>query len=313
VGAHDYYPEGGPLLIDDVLAQWWERGCRKLSEAQVYKYERSLCFLSAVHGRLPASQFRRRHLADVQASMAAKGWVAATCNRAVVRVRTFFRWAEAEELVPVGTWHHLLTLEGFGRNDPTVGHSAPRTPLEWMTVEAIFPHVPPVVETMLCVQWWTGMRTGELVSMRRGDVKEEDDCLVYTPRTHKNAWRGQSRVVYLGPNAREAIAPWLAGCAAADDWVFTCKRGRCPATPETPHRKGYTVESFGHAVARGCKAAGVEFAAYDLRHAAADRIRRAAGIQAARCVLGQKHIQTLDGYGSPLDSAHAAEVQKKLG
>jgi integrase len=70
---------------------------------------------------------------------------------------------------------------------------------------------------MLELQWLTGMRSGEVRVMRTLDLDRTDpDCWLYRPGSdagpygrHKNAWRGQDRVVPLGPRCVEVLTPWL--------------------------------------------------------------------------------------------------------
>ena len=74
-------------------------------------------------------------------------------------------------------------------------------------MEAIREHVRPQVWAMILVQWWTGMRSGELLAMTPGQIVE----WAYRPSTHKNAWRGHVREIPIGPRAREILTPWIDG------------------------------------------------------------------------------------------------------
>jgi integrase len=313
-------PRGaGPLTVGDA-ADWLVREAPRLSERGGGRahYERAISFLVGAFRDLPAAEFRRRHLEVVQRSMADAGLAASTVNRHVTRVRTVWKWAETQEFVPDGRWHHLLTLDGFSPTDPTVAHAPPRKAARWDEVRAVCRVVGPVVRALLLTQWWTGCRTGELVSMRRGDVARLKESWSYRPRTHKTQHLGHARVIPLGPRAYAAARAWLEACEGPDDFVFPAEPARRKKSGPRPvgayyRDRGYTVFSYAQAVRRACQKLGVSVQPYDLRHAAADRIRRAAGPHAARSVLGQKHLSTTDGYGSALDHEHAAEVQRKIG
>jgi len=37
------------------------------------------------------------------------------------------------------------------------------------------------IQAMIALQWWTGMRPGEVVLMRTCDIDRSDDVWVYTP------------------------------------------------------------------------------------------------------------------------------------
>jgi integrase len=169
------------------------------------------------------------------------------------------------------------------------------------------------------------MRSAEVRLMRAGEVDTAGDVWLYRPPRHKTAHRGQGRTVALGPKARAVLAPWLARALAspqgAEAFVFPPEPGRRRGgkgnarSPRPPydHRRCYSDESYPRCVARAAEAAGCPGVhPYLTRHAAANRIRRLAGADAARAVLGQRHIGTLEHYGS-VDAAHAADVQRRLG
>jgi integrase len=71
----------------------------------------------------------------------------------------------------------------------------------------------------------------------------------------------------------------------------------------------YSEETYPRAVARACRMAGVCFHPYMLRHGRKMEIEREEGSDAARCVLGQKSIQSTQHYGK-LDLARAAEIME---
>lgn len=66
------------------------------------------------------------------------------------------------------------------------------------------------------------------------------DVWVLSPARHKGSWRGKSRVIHFGPEARAVLAPWLNATPSADDYVFSpgraeaernAKRGTSRKTP----------------------------------------------------------------------------------
>jgi integrase len=180
---------------------------------------------------------------------------------------------------------------------------------------------------MLELQWLTGMRSGEVRIMRTLDIdRNNPDCWLYRPGSdegphgqHQNAWRGQDRVVPLGPRCIEIVKPWLRPDDPAAYLFQPCqdteernaKRRAMRETPRTPSQLArkrkknpkrvpgacYTGESYPRAVARACAKAGVQFHLYMLRHGRKMVIEREEGAEAARCVLGQKTIQSTQHYG----------------
>ena len=70
---------------------------------------------------------------------------------------------------------------------------------------------------------------------------------------------------------------------------------------------------YDNVIWRACRKAGVRLQPYGGRHATKDRVTRAAGLDAARAVLGQSSLGTTNDYGSQLDLETAARVAARLG
>jgi integrase len=168
--------------------------------------------------------------------------------------------------------------------------------------------------------------------------------------THKNAWRGHARVIAIGPKAQEVLKPWLR--LNVEEYLFQpreaealrdVERRRQRKTPMTPSQAKrrpkekpkrapgdrYTVSSYDHAVHCACLRA--DRAAHarhpeipadqvivptwhpnQLRHTKATELRREAGLDAARVVLGHRSPQITEVYAE-LDVNKAAEVMGRLG
>jgi integrase len=61
----------------------------------------------------------------------------------------------------------------------------------------------------------------------------------------------------------------------------------------------YSVAACRRAIARACECAGVEtWAPAQLRHNAAEKMRREFGVEIARCVLGHADVRTTQLYSS---------------
>ena len=93
---------------------------------------------------------------------------------------------------------------------------------------------------MVRVLLLTGCRASEVLTMRVGDTLDRSTSVwTYTPRWHKNHWRGQQQVVYLGPQAQVIISEFLK--ADPDAFLFcprefveaACSPGRA-AVKRTP-------------------------------------------------------------------------------
>lgn len=259
--------------------------------------------------------------------MIERDWSRKVINRRITRVRTFFKWAESEELVPAGTTHALSTVTGLKRGEQGVRETSGVEPVSWEQLAVVLPHCSSTIRTMLQLQYLTGMRSIEVRIMRKCDVEMCDaSCWYYRPASHKNAWRenGQHRVIPLGPRCI-ALLTALMKKKSREDFLFDPQdatdemislRTRKPAGRRAKlpreHSRCYSANTFAQSVKRACIKANSCFRAYGLRHGRKMLIERELGSEAARVVLGQKSIQSTQHYGKH-DLAHAADVMKQLG
>jgi integrase len=337
----------GSLTVGQLILAYWQfaQGYYKPdgeTTSELRCIREALRPLRELYGQGEAATFGPLALKAVRQRMIERGWCRSHINHQVNRIRRLFRWAVSEELLPSSVHEALRSVAGLARGRGGVRESSPIAPAFWEHVQAIIPHCPSPVAAMLELQWLTGMRSGEVRIMRTLDIDQSaPTCWLYRPGSnegehglHKNAWRGQSRVIVLGPKAIALVAPWL----RPDDpeaFLFQPRQAveernarrrtqrRTPRTPsqiarakkKRPRRAPglhYRATSYAHAVAVACKKAGVKFTPYGLRHGRKMLIERTVGAEAARAVLGQKCIQATQHYGQQ-DLGKATEVMIQLG
>ena len=62
---------------------------------------------------------------------------------------------------------------------------------------------------MIQLQDLTGMRPGEVMALRTGDLDRSGEVWVYRPARHKTQDKGFARAIPIGPKAQAVLAPWL--------------------------------------------------------------------------------------------------------
>jgi integrase len=293
-------------------------------------------------GDQPAASFGPLALKAVRQAMIDQGWCRTHVNHQVHRVRRMFRWGVSEELVPVSVYEALRSVAGLARGRCEVRESSPVEPAFWEHVEAIKPYCTRPVGTMLELQYLAAMRSCEVRAMRTCDIdRSNPECWLYRPGSdrgehgkHKNAWRGQDRVIPLGPKAIAVLTPWLnegdpTACLFQPRLATEeanekrrakrqsrrtprqAARRRAPAPRRAPGVM-YSSNTYAQSVARACKKAGLRFRPYALRHGRKMEIEGSVSTEAARVVLGQKSVQATQHYGR-LDVQRAVEVMARLG
>src|SRR5262249_9273150 len=222
-----------------------------------------------------------------------------------------------------------------GRSDAR--ESEPVKPVPEAFIDAVLPFVTATVRDMSELQRLTGMRPGEVVIIRALDLDMTGKVWLYRPGseqahgTHKTAWRDHGRIIAIGPKAQEIIKPFLT--TALDAFLFSPQasmeavRAERRKNRKTPVRKEqarkrkprrqpgqrYQVSSYRQAVIKACHKAGVpEWHPHQLRHTKATEIRREAGLDAARAVLGHRSPAITEVYAE-IDASKAAEIMERLG
>jgi integrase len=263
-----------------------------------------------------------------------RGWARGLINAAVGCIKRMFKWAVAEELIPPSVYHGLTAVEGLRKGRSEARETKPVRPVADEHVEAVLPFLTPPVRAMVQVQRLSGMRPGEVTLLRPCDVdRSHGRTWVYRPGAHKTEHHGAVRVVFLGPKAQAILAAFLdrdpgAYCfspreavadlrarqrAARKSKVQPSQQDRRKRAPRRTLGDHYTTDTYGNAVERACLKAGVPlWHPHQLRHSAATEVRREAGLEAARAVLGHATASMTEHYAE-VDAQKAAEAMERLG
>jgi integrase len=140
------------------------------------------------------------------------------------------------------------------------------------------------------------MRSGELVSMRKGDISIEGDRWFYRPRRHKTQHHGKSREIELLPTVQRHLKPFM--LRSDEAFLFNPREAEIEShaeqaalrkTPVQPSQQArheralrndgqhmndhYATDSYGRAIARACRRAGLTakgraWSPHRIRHAA---------------------------------------------
>lgn len=327
--------------------------------------------LRQLYGDTDATGFDSLALDALRQSMIREGLCRNRINKDAARIKRLFCWAASKKILPASTYHDLLTVKGLRAGRSPARETAPVRPVADQLVEATLPFLLPPVAALVQVQRCTGMRPGEAVRVRPCDLDTSGDVWVYRPGSdqgphgrHKTAYRGQDRIIVIGPRGQAVLRPFLAGresnaycfSPAEARAAYDAERRQNRTTPMTPSQQKrtlkarpkrkpgqrYTVSSYAQAITYGCVKAhvvacppcrrrvdetradwqarvarcpGLEAHCWHpnrLRHTAATEIRRAAGIDTARAVLGHRSPTITEVYAE-VDVAKASEIMRRIG
>jgi integrase len=299
--------------------------------------------LRRLYGDTMAREFGPTRLKAVRQDMVATGLCRNEVNKRVRHILRAFKWAVEEEMVPASVHHGLRAVKGLRRGRSNARESEPVKPVPDTFVDATLPHLNPQVRVMVEIQRLTGMRPGEVCSMRTIDVDTSGRVWIYTPESHKTEHHGRERRIYLGPAAQEILRPWLRPELTA--YLFQPREAeagrraeqranrKTPVQPSQQYRRKrrprrtpgsrYTTGTYRQSIGYGIDKANREaertgnppirrWFPHQLRHSAGTRIRHLFGLDTARAVLGHSSPAVTEVYAE-LDGAKAAEAMERVG
>lgn len=165
--------------------------------------------LNTLYGRTKAADFGPLALKAVRQVFIDDRLARRTINQHVSRIRHIFKWAVENQLVKPSVLQGLQAVAGLRLGRSNAKETAPVRPVPDAFVDEVLAHVSPQVAAMIELQRITGMRSGEVCIMRTCDLDTRGKVWVYQPETHKTAWHGHERNIYLGPKAQEILKPFL--------------------------------------------------------------------------------------------------------
>jgi integrase len=161
-----------------------------------------------------AAHFGPVALKGIRETWVRAGYSRSTINKDQRRLVRIWKWGVGEELVPPDAWQALAALEGLRKGRTLAPEPVHVPPVDIARVQATIPHLSPIVADMVRLQLLTGCRPGEVCRLRPCDIDRSGDVWEYSPAGHKTEHHGRSRTVYLGPQAKAILAPYLFGDAS---------------------------------------------------------------------------------------------------
>ncbi len=345
-------PERADVTIVEITVAYreWARGYYQWNGQQTKTLDRIWVATQAItdlYGRLPAREFGPLKLQALQNMLIGKNLSRNYINSLIGDMKRLFRWATANELLPVTIYQALSTVSGLKSGRSAARETAPVLPVDDQVVDATLPYLPSVIADMVRLQRLTSCRPGEVCQLRPCDIKTSVDPWEYRPEHHKTQHHGHQRVVFIGPRAQDVLRPYLlresTACCFQPADSERKRLAEVHATRKTPlscgnrpgtNRKAkpkkvpgerYDVRTYRRAVTRAVTIANRERLKADpeakllpnwhpnqLRHTAATEIRRQFGLEAAQVALGHAAANVTQIYAER-NFGLAAQVAKAIG
>ena len=300
------------------------------------------------YASLPMEEFGPLKLIELREHMIELGWCRNLINQRVSRLKRMFKWAVSRQYVSSVIYHALTSIEGLKRGRTTAKEGKKVRPVDEKYVYATFEYTTPVVASMVELQLLTGMRPGELVIMRPCDIDRSQSVWHYLPERHKTQYRGNERIISIGPKGQTILRPYLLRDQNA--YCFSPREserqrleklhrerktplyyGNRPGTnrKDSPLRKPgecFTSGTYGNSVRKAINTARKDIKArggdpdtelpkwtpYQLRHTAATRTRRMFNYETAGALLGHSNMSATAIYAERNQNL-ADDVARQIG
>jgi integrase len=170
---------------------------------------------------------------------------------------------------------------------------------------------------MVRLQLLTGMRPGEVCSMKYADIRRSGSTWLFMPTNHKTAHLGEDRLIYVGKEAQAILIKY--DYRPPEDFCFSPadrlrQGGREPVIGGREVGDRYHTRTYRQAIWRACDKAGIDrWAPNRIRKTNANNVRRVGGLEAAQVVLGHKSRTTTEKFYADIDTSKAIEVMEKIG
>jgi integrase len=221
-------------------------------------------------------------------------------NKQTGRLVRMYRWAVAKEMVEPEVWQRLKSILPLKKGRTTAVDYPKVSPAPTDDVSAALDKMPDDLAAMCRIQLLTGMRPGELWELRPADIDRTGDVWRYTPVHHKSAHHDNRRVIFLGPQSKLLLTPYL----LRED------TSRCFVRSSG---KPWDRSSYRNAIHAACDLAGVpHWNAYQLRHNCGTDVRSQFGLDGSQAILGHAHASTSEIYAE-LGDGKAAEIARQIG
>lgn len=330
----------GPTIIELAAAYLrWARGYYRKRGELTRSYGRAKAAMQVLldsFGQIHAKNFGPLGLKGIQQKLIREGTGPGrrpnrpkrTLSRSYVNdltstIRHSFRWAVAEQMIPVAVHQALMTVDNLRKDRSTAREPAPVVAVSDAAIDAILPHLPPVVADIVRFARYTGCRPGEATAVRPADVDRSAEIWIYTPASHKTEHHNRQRRVAIGPRAKAILRQYLHRDAESYcfqpaesrrrqlDAMRAARRTKVQPS-QTDRRKQnakrrpgerYDRNALNHAIARACDRAGIpRWHSNQLRHTFATAARRQQfGLHEIQASLGHSHVRATEVYSAVND------------
>lgn len=287
--------------------------------SQISIAKKALEILAAKYGALDVNEMTAPRMAQLRDELLKPNQknrktplAVGTAMKYLTTIKRAFRWMRQEKGIVTAVVAADVMLVTPLKKGRCVSTERPAVqPVEWERVEKTLAFLPDNMKAMVLIQWHTGMRPGEVRSIRPCDIKVSGEDWTYSPVGHKTEHKGKIRKVAIGPQAQKILQPYLARQTTA--FCFIPAEAKKQGFRTLGGKIKFRQVQYGNLIKNAARKAKVaHWQPNMLRHSWATRVAEEFGIEAAADGLGHASLNTALIYAEK-SLKRASEVARKVG
>lgn len=151
-----------------------------------------------------------------------KPWSRTYINNQLHRIRRAFQWGVENGYVDASVLNNLREVSALRLGKTTAPETDRITVVDWKVAQLVLPYLPPMLRAMVQIQFYSGMRSAELTTLRVDEIDTTlGDVWLFEPHKHKTAWRGKRKIVAMGSRSIALLKPYYArSIADGSTYIF---------------------------------------------------------------------------------------------
>jgi len=155
----------------------------------------------------PLHEVGKADLVAIRQTLILRGLARKTIREYMRIVLQMFKWGAGLDLMDEAQYLRMRTLPALRQGETRPSKKVQPIPRKHLFM--ILRQLKEPWKTVLAWQLLTGQRTETALRVQTDEIDQSIKPWRYTPRVHKNTWRGHALTILVGPRARKLLAPLL--------------------------------------------------------------------------------------------------------
>ena len=159
--------------------------------------------------RLPINDFGPVYFKEIRSWWLKRDVSRQYINAQMKRVRRLLKWLASEGKLIASNFEAIRCVAPLKAGRTTAKEAPAITSVDDAVVAATLPFLSPTVRDMVQVQRLTGCGPGEVCQIKPSMVDRSNEVWEIRMSSHKSAWRGKERSIFVGPKAQQVLGSYL--------------------------------------------------------------------------------------------------------